>query len=132
MESSVTKVALVTGAVRNNSFFYDVNYSLKLLIKLHKTFLKFQNKGIGYAIVRNLALKYASETPLTVFMTARDSNLGQESLKKIKQELKSKKVLRDDGGKVDVKFLRMDLTDEQSIKDVKDVLAHDNGTVAAV
>jgi hypothetical protein len=62
-------------------------------------------------------------------MTARDSNLGQESLNKIKQELKSKKVLRDDGGKVDLKLLRMDLTDEQSIKDVKDVLAHENGNV---
>lgn len=62
-------------------------------------------------------------------MTARDPNLGQESLKKIKQELKPKKVLKEDGGKVDIKFVRMDLTDEKSIKDVKDILENDNGTV---
>ncbi|RIA80036.1 carbonyl reductase [NADPH] 1 [Glomus cerebriforme] len=100
MEVCVTKVALVTGA----------------------------NKGIGYAIVRNLALNYAkrsSDIPLTIFMTARDPNLGQESLKKIKHELKSEQILKDDGGNVDLKFLRLDLTDEQSIKDVKGVLADD-------
>lgn len=92
--------------------------------------MQIQNKGIGYAIVRNLALRYAkrsSDVPLTIFMTARDPNLGQESLEKIKQELKSKKVLKNDGGNVDLKFLRMDLTDEQSIKDVEKVLARDNG-----
>ncbi|GBC09046.1 hypothetical protein RclHR1_08580005 [Rhizophagus clarus] len=103
METYVTKIALVTGA----------------------------NKGIGYAIVRNLALRYAQRSsddlPLTIFMTARDPNLGQESLKKVKQELKSKQILKDENGKVDIKFLRMDLTDEESIKEVKQVLENENG-----
>ncbi len=35
--------------------------------------------------------------------------------------------MKDDGGNIDLKFLRMDLTDEQSIKDVKEVLAQDYG-----
>ncbi|PKY46488.1 porcine testicular carbonyl reductase 20beta-Hydroxysteroid dehydrogenase [Rhizophagus irregularis] len=100
MEPCVTKIALVTGA----------------------------NKGIGYAIVRNLALRYSSDNPpLTIFLTARDPNRGQESLRKIKQELKSKQILKDENGNVDIKFLRMDLIDEQSIKDVKQILENENG-----
>ncbi|CAI2181996.1 11416_t:CDS:2 [Funneliformis geosporum] len=86
------------------------------------------NKGIGYAIVRNLALQYAqriSTVPLTIFLTARNQNLGQESLKKIEQELKSRQILKDDSGKIELKFLRMDLTDEQSIKDVGEILERD-------
>jgi hypothetical protein len=62
-------------------------------------------------------------------MTARDPNRGQESLRKIKQELKSKQILRDENGIVDIKFLRMDLTDDQSIMDVKQVLVNENGTI---
>lgn len=62
-------------------------------------------------------------------MTARDPNRGQESLRKIKQELKSKQILKDENGNVDIKFLRMDLIDEQSIKDVKQILANENGTI---
>lgn len=62
-------------------------------------------------------------------MTARDPNRGQESLRKIKQELKSKQILKDENGNVDIKFLRMDLIDEQSIKDVKQILENENGTI---
>lgn len=62
-------------------------------------------------------------------MAARDSNRGQESLRKIKQEFKSKQILKDENGNVDIKFLRIDLTDEQSIKDAKQVLANENGII---
>ena len=93
--------------------------------------MRIQNKGIGFAIIRNLAIDYVKHSsgnvPLTLYMTARDPNLGQESLEKIKQEIKKKKILKEDGGIVTLKFLRLDLTDEQSIKDVEKVLASDNG-----
>ncbi|CAG8586321.1 23413_t:CDS:2 [Dentiscutata erythropus] len=85
------------------------------------------NKGIGYAIVRNLALSYvkSSSQPLTILLTARNPTLGQSSIDKLREELKPNNVLIDDGGNVDLKFLRLDITDEQSIKDVKDVIEKD-------
>ncbi|KAF0489344.1 carbonyl reductase NADPH 1-like [Gigaspora margarita] len=88
------------------------------------------NKGIGYAIVRNLALSYAnlsSSQPLTILLTARDPILGQDSTDKLYEELKPRNVLTDDGGNVDLKFLCLDITDEQSIKDVKKVIEKDYG-----
>ncbi|RIB01571.1 hypothetical protein C2G38_2009949 [Gigaspora rosea] len=88
------------------------------------------NKGIGYAIVRNLALSYASlssSQPLTILLTARNPALGQNSADKLHEELKPKNVLTDDGGIVDLKFLSLDITDEQSIKDVKKVIEKDYG-----
>ncbi|CAG8653431.1 3078_t:CDS:2, partial [Cetraspora pellucida] len=74
---------------------------------------------IGYAIVRNLALNYANSSPsqpLTILLTARNPTLGQNSTDKLREELKPN-ILVDDGGNVDLKFLKLDLVDEQSIKD---------------
>ncbi|KAF0489340.1 carbonyl reductase NADPH 1-like [Gigaspora margarita] len=88
------------------------------------------NKGIGYAIVRNLALSYAnlsSSQPLKILLTARNPTLGQNSTYQLHEELKPKNVLTDDGGNVDLKFLSLDITDEQSIKDVKKVIEKDYG-----
>ncbi|CAG8749079.1 22226_t:CDS:2 [Cetraspora pellucida] len=87
------------------------------------------NKGIGYAIVRNLALNYANSSPsqpLTILLTARNPTLGQNSADKLRDELKPN-ILVDDGGNVDLKFLKLDLVDEQSIKDVKEVIEKDYG-----
>ncbi|CAG8543480.1 7428_t:CDS:2 [Gigaspora rosea] len=88
------------------------------------------NKGIGYAIVRNLALSYAnlsSSQPLTILLTARNPTLGQNSTDQLHEELKPKNILTDDGGNIDLKFLRLDITDEQSIKDAKMVIEKDYG-----
>ncbi|CAG8569786.1 12261_t:CDS:2, partial [Dentiscutata heterogama] len=88
------------------------------------------NKGIGYAIVRNLAINYSNSSPsqpLTILLTARNPTLGQNSTEKLHEELKPKNILVNDGGNVDLKYLRMDLTDEQSIKDAKEVIEKDYG-----
>ncbi|CAG8780716.1 11064_t:CDS:2, partial [Racocetra persica] len=87
------------------------------------------NKGIGYAVVRHLALNYASSSsyqPLTLLLTARNPTLGQNSTNKLREELKPN-ILVDDGGKVDLKFLKLDITDEQSIKEAKEVIEKDYG-----
>ncbi|CAG8621107.1 16447_t:CDS:2, partial [Racocetra fulgida] len=86
-----------------------------------------QNKGIGYAVVRNLALNYANSSPsqpLTILLTARNPTLGQSSIDKLREELKPN-ILVEDGGKVDLKFLRLDIADEQSIKEAKEIIEKD-------
>ncbi|CAG8714287.1 6974_t:CDS:2 [Gigaspora margarita] len=88
------------------------------------------NKGIGYAIVRKLAINYASSSPtqpLTILLTARNPTLGQSSTEKLLEELKPKNILVNDGGNIDLKYVRLDLTDEQSINDVKEFIAKDYG-----
>ncbi|CAG8432928.1 6074_t:CDS:2 [Diversispora eburnea] len=86
------------------------------------------NKGIGYAIVRNLALKYSATSnsqPLTIILTARDQNRGQTSLNELENELKPKKILKHDGGIIDLKFIQLDLLDENSIKKTEETISKD-------
>ncbi|RHZ56816.1 hypothetical protein Glove_396g64 [Diversispora epigaea] len=86
------------------------------------------NKGIGYAIVRNLALKYSETSnsqPLTIILTARDQNRGQTSLNELENELKPKKILKNDGGIIDLKFMQLDLLDENSIKKTEETISRD-------
>ncbi|CAG8585840.1 11158_t:CDS:2, partial [Paraglomus occultum] len=88
------------------------------------------NKGIGYAIVKNLALKYAESqrTPsLTIYLSARNQSLGETSLSKLQNELKIQKILSGDGGNVDLKFMRIDLTDEQTMVNAKEYLLQNHG-----
>ncbi|CAG8835484.1 5943_t:CDS:2, partial [Racocetra persica] len=90
-----------------------------------------QNKGIGYAVVRHLALNYANSSPsqpLTILLTARNPTLGQSSTVKLREELKPN-ILVDDGGKVDLKFLRLDIADELSIKEAKEIIEKDYGGI---
>ncbi|CAG8560009.1 15937_t:CDS:2 [Racocetra fulgida] len=83
----------------------------------------------GGVIIRHLALNYANSSPyqpLTILLTARNPTLGQNSTTKLREELKSN-ILVDDGGKVDLKFLKLDIIDEQSIKEAKEVIEKDYG-----
>jgi NAD(P)-dependent dehydrogenase (short-subunit alcohol dehydrogenase family) len=61
------------------------------------------NKGIGFEVVRQLA-KLGHQ----VILTARDEGRGTEALKKLK------------GESLDVHFLALDITDEESIRHVAD------------
>ncbi|CAG8650860.1 6428_t:CDS:2 [Paraglomus brasilianum] len=88
------------------------------------------NKGIGYAIVKNLALKYTElqrTQSLTIYLSARNKSLGETSLTELQKELKPQKILSDDGGNVDLKFMRIDLTDEQTMENAKEDLLKNHG-----
>ena len=79
------------------------------------------NKGVGLAIVRQLALQYPQSSfnngPLLIYLTARDEGRGQEALKKIQEDaqLLSAKALRSQGGLTDIKYLSLDIDDEKSV-----------------
>ncbi|KAJ9641429.1 hypothetical protein H2199_005399 [Coniosporium tulheliwenetii] len=80
------------------------------------------NKGIGLAIVRQLALQYPKSAynngPLLIYLTARDKSRGEEALKNIHNdaELKKAKALAADGGLTDVKFHELDIDSTDSIR----------------
>ncbi|KAF2232502.1 carbonyl reductase [Viridothelium virens] len=79
------------------------------------------NKGIGLAIVRNLALQYPQSSfnngPFLIYLTARDKTRGQDALKSIQSDsaLKKARALAQDGGLTTVKYQELDIADDQSI-----------------
>jgi carbonyl reductase 1 len=79
------------------------------------------NKGIGLAIVRQLALQYPKSAynngPLLIYLTARNEERGQEALDAIKKDsqLIKAKALRSHGGLTDVEYLPLDIDSKQSI-----------------
>ncbi|KAK4691921.1 hypothetical protein P7C71_g5185, partial [Lecanoromycetidae sp. Uapishka_2] len=81
------------------------------------------NKGIGLAIVRNLALQYPSSAfnngPLLIYLTARDKSRGEEAVKILQNDdqLKKAKALSQDGGLATIKYHGLDISKEQSILD---------------
>lgn len=80
------------------------------------------NKGIGLAIVRQLALQYPKSPynngPLLIYLTARNEERGKAALKDINSDvsLKKAKALRADGGLSDVKFMPLDIDSQDSIR----------------
>ncbi|KAH6683957.1 hypothetical protein B0J14DRAFT_526324 [Halenospora varia] len=86
------------------------------------------NKGIGLAIVRALALQYPTSPfrsgPLTIYLTARSAERGQAALESLNQDqqLKSSKVLAQDGGDTTIKFRELDISDSKSIQSFSDFL----------
>ena len=86
------------------------------------------NKGIGLAIVRQLALRYPSSTlnngPLLIYLTARNEQRGQDALSSLQSDsqLKSAKALSSHGGLSDFKYLPLDIDDQSSIKGFADKL----------
>jgi carbonyl reductase 1 len=81
------------------------------------------NKGVGLAIVRQLALQYPKSAynngPLLIYLTARNEERGKLALETIKEDpqLKKAKALQKDGGLADVEYLALDIDSKQSIDD---------------
>jgi carbonyl reductase 1 len=84
------------------------------------------NKGIGLAIVRQLALQYPrspfssnGSIPLLIYLTARNESRGREALQKIfaDPKLKEAKALQGDGGLTTIQYLPLDIDSEKSINE---------------
>lgn len=79
------------------------------------------NKGVGLAIVRQLALQYPTSPfntgPLLIYLTARNESRGLAALNSIKADpqLQRSKSLSSEGGLTDVEYLPLDIDDPQSI-----------------
>ncbi|KAJ4994319.1 carbonyl reductase [Stagonosporopsis vannaccii] len=82
------------------------------------------NKGIGLAIVRQLALQYPKSPlnngPFLIYLTARDQGRGEAAIKQLQEDaqLKQAKALKTDGGLAEIEYHHLDITDESSIKDL--------------
>lgn len=93
------------------------------------------NKGIGLAIVRQLALQYptspASNGSLLVYLTARDQGRGEAAVQSLENDaqLKQAKALKADGGLSEIKYHQLDITDSNSIRSFAAELkaAHEDG-----
>ncbi|KAF1812283.1 carbonyl reductase [Eremomyces bilateralis CBS 781.70] len=80
------------------------------------------NKGIGFAIVRQLALQYPSSRfnngPLLIYLTARDKARGEGAVQRLlaDDQLRAAKVLSTHGGLSDIRFHTLDISDAASIQ----------------
>ncbi|KZM18842.1 Alcohol dehydrogenase [Ascochyta rabiei] len=80
------------------------------------------NKGVGLAIVRQLALQYPNSAlnngPFLIYLTARDKGRGEAALAQLQQDaqLKQAKALKADGGLAEIKYHHLDITDGSSIE----------------
>ncbi|KAL1301896.1 hypothetical protein AAFC00_006075 [Neodothiora populina] len=98
------------------------------------------NKGIGLAIVRNLALEYPKSSiagsPFLIYLTARSAERGAEAVKTLinDPQLKSAKVLAQDGGDTTIKFQTLDISDTSSIQEFASFLKkeHPDGIDIAI
>jgi len=86
------------------------------------------NKGIGLAIVRNLALQYP-KSPLKsgsflIYLTARSSERGSEAVETLRNDpqLKEAKVLAEHGGDTTISFHALDIGQTKSIQELRDFL----------
>ena len=93
------------------------------------------NKGIGFAIVRQLALHYPKSAlntgPLLIYLTARDQGRGEAAVQSLQEdsELKKAKALRSDGGLADIKYHQLDISDTMSIRAFSDFLRKEHGQI---
>lgn len=82
------------------------------------------NKGIGLAIVRNLALQYPSSSfndgPFLIYLSARDQKRGEDAVESLHQDvqLKKAKALAEYGGLSTIKYHGMDISKPESIRDM--------------
>lgn len=81
------------------------------------------NKGIGLAVVRNLALQYPSSTfnsgPLLIYLTARDQSRGEEAVRSLQNDpqLRKTKALVSHGGLSEIRYHGLDILKPKSIID---------------
>ncbi|KAM0797977.1 carbonyl reductase [Usnea florida] len=81
------------------------------------------NKGIGLAIVRNLALQYPSSAfnngPLLVYLCARDKGRGEDAVRTLADDAQLMKAgaLAQNGGLTTVKYHGLDIKKTKSIQD---------------
>ncbi|GAM84135.1 hypothetical protein ANO11243_021270 [Dothideomycetidae sp. 11243] len=86
------------------------------------------NKGIGLAIVRQLALQYPKSSfhngSFLIYLTARSAERGAEAVKTLNQDpkLRDAKVLAEHGGQTTIKFSELDISKTTSIREFKDFL----------
>ncbi|KNC98968.1 uncharacterized protein SPPG_05924 [Spizellomyces punctatus DAOM BR117] len=65
------------------------------------------NKGIGKAIVSELARQYRGNTPLSIYLTARSDDLGRQAVAETQGQLH--------GSNIQVQFLQLDISSPESI-----------------
>jgi len=86
------------------------------------------NKGIGFAIVRQLALQYPKSSLNTgsflIYLTARDESRGEQALTELRgdSQLKAAKSLKHDGGPTEVRYHPLDVSRTNSIRNFADYL----------
>ncbi|KAL9624673.1 MAG: hypothetical protein Q9160_001027 [Pyrenula sp. 1 TL-2023] len=86
------------------------------------------NKGIGLAIVRNLALQYPQSPlkngTLLVYLTARNTQRGEAAIQELlaDQQLSKAKALTSQGGLTELKFHELDISATKSIQNFRDFL----------
>lgn len=94
------------------------------------------NKGIGLAIVRQLALQYPASSlnstgreSLLVYLAARDPNRAKEALSSLHSdpELKRARALKQDGGLTEIKIAQLDISSEESIQEFATLLRKEHG-----
>lgn len=85
------------------------------------------NKGIGLAIVRNIALQYASSSfsqngslPLLIYLTARDQGRGEAAVQALQDDalLKKAKALAKDGGLSTIRYKGLDISSDESVEEM--------------
>ncbi|TQN66716.1 Carbonyl reductase [NADPH] 1 [Colletotrichum shisoi] len=86
------------------------------------------NKGIGYAIVRQLALQYPkshlNNGSFLIYLTARDKSRGEQAVQNIQGDagIKQAKALSAHGGATEIKYHQLDISDTSSISDLSSFL----------
>ncbi|KAH8812843.1 hypothetical protein F5884DRAFT_702436, partial [Xylogone sp. PMI_703] len=90
------------------------------------------NKGIGFAIVRNLALQYPSSIlhagQFLIYLTARSEERGIEAVNALNSDpqLRTARVLTQDGGETTIKFQKLDICDPDSVYAFRDLLVKEH------
>lgn len=94
-----------------------------------------RQKGVGLAIVRQLALQYSKSPlnngPLLVYLTARDKSRGEKALEELQsdKQLLSAKALAKDGGLTSIKYAALDISDKKSIEEFAALLKKEHGQI---
>ena len=93
------------------------------------------NKGIGFSIVKHLALQYPASSfsqkgtvPLLIYLTARDKSRGETALQTLQgdADLKKAKVLTQDGGLSTIKYHALDISNDDGIKETGEFLKEEH------